>query len=82
MSLEDQLRDIVLRETQIDPALLVPGARLDELGLDSLDVVMIVNAVENELGIGELSPQQLMEIRRIEDVVEVVRERLARKAAS
>jgi acyl carrier protein len=49
-SLEDELLDLVAEEALIDRAKLVREATLEDVGLDSVDVVSIVFAIEEKYG--------------------------------
>jgi len=49
--LDDELLDLIAQEALIDRARLTPEATLAELGLDSVDVVSIVFAVEEKYGV-------------------------------
>ena len=41
----------IAKEVRLDPKLLTPTANFDELGIDSLDMVNIVFALEDEFGL-------------------------------
>ena len=43
--------ECIAKEVRLDPKLLTPTATFDELGIDSLDVVNIVFALEDEFGL-------------------------------
>jgi acyl carrier protein len=45
------LRKIIAREFELDPQLLQADARLEDLAIDSLGVIEIMFAVEEEFGI-------------------------------
>lgn len=45
-----RLFDIIAREGQVDADRLVPEVTLDELGIKSADVVMILMAIEEQFG--------------------------------
>lgn len=49
-ALEDELLDLVAQEALIDRAKLVREATLEDVGLDSVDVVSIVFAIEEKYG--------------------------------
>jgi acyl carrier protein len=49
-NLEDELLDLVAEEALIDRAKLVRQATLEDVGLDSVDVVSIVFAIEEKYG--------------------------------
>ena len=43
--------ECIAKEVRLDPELLTPTATFDELGIESLDVVNIVFALEDEFGL-------------------------------
>lgn len=45
----DRIIDVIAKEGAIDRAKVVPGATLETLGLASMDVVMILTGIEEEL---------------------------------
>jgi len=47
----ESLRNIIVREFEVDPLLLRSDARLEDLAIDSLGVIEIMFAVEEEFGI-------------------------------
>jgi acyl carrier protein len=47
-SLDDELLDLIAEEALIDRAKLVRGATLESIGLDSVDLVSVVFAVEEK----------------------------------
>ena len=49
-TLDDELLDLVAEEALIDRAKLVREATLEDVGLDSVDVVSIVFAIEEKYG--------------------------------
>ena len=49
-TLDDELLDLVAQEALIDRAKLVREATLEDVGLDSVDVVSIVFAIEEKYG--------------------------------
>lgn len=49
--LEADLLDLVAAEGLVDRALLTPEARLEDLGLQSIDLVTIVFAIEDRYGV-------------------------------
>ena len=60
----DDLLDLIADETQIDRAKLEPQATLESLGIDSVDTVSVLFAVEEKYGImletDELSRDQTL----------------------
>ena len=48
---DDELIDIIAEEALMDRAKLVPAATLEDIGLDSVDLVSVVFAIEEKYGI-------------------------------
>ena len=48
---EEELIDIIAEEALMDRAKLVPSAKLEDIGLDSVDLVSVVFAIEEKYGI-------------------------------
>lgn len=68
-SLASRVHSIVGSHLGVDAELLVPEANLlDDLGADSLDVVELVMALEEEFGI-EVPDSDVENIRTIGDIV-------------
>ena len=68
-----KVNEIMVQGFEIDPALLQPESRLrDDLGLDSLDGVDLVVAIEKGLGcrIEESAARSMRTLRDIHDYVE------------
>jgi acyl carrier protein len=49
---EDRVKEIIAKELEVDPKQLAPEARfIEDLGADSLDIVELVMALEEEFGL-------------------------------
>jgi acyl carrier protein len=67
-----QVQDLLCREFAVDPSRAVPEARLlEDLDLDSIDLVALAMDLERELGF-LLQKERLRRLRTIRDVVEWV----------
>jgi len=61
MTTADRLRALLAKEFAIEPARLVPDARLEDLDIDSLRMIEIAFAVEDAFGVKiDEEPAQLM----------------------
>lgn len=68
----EKLKEIVARELKIDPEkITLDSAFVDDLGADSLDMVELVMALEDEFGIS-ISDEEAQKIRTIRDAVEYI----------
>jgi acyl carrier protein len=78
--LEPKVRGIVATHLHVDPARLLPGARLGEdLCVDSLTAIELTMVLEDEFDIS-LPEDEVGEVRTYGDVVSVVSDRMARRA--
>ena len=67
-----KVTSIIVEQLSVEESALVPEANLlDDLGADSLDVVELVMALEEEFGI-EIPDDDVENIRTIKDVVDYV----------
>jgi acyl carrier protein len=49
---EDKVKEIIAKELEVEPKQLTPEAKfIEDLGADSLDIVELVMALEEEFGI-------------------------------
>jgi acyl carrier protein len=70
----DAIEELVLEEVEAagaDPALINPEATLESLGLDSLDVVELSQAVKKKTGIA-VKPKDFVDAETIADAIAVV----------
>jgi acyl carrier protein len=70
-SIEKEIARIIGRATMIPENEISLDAKLSELGVDSLDQVECVIAVEEAFHI-EVDPQELWQLRTVQDVVQAV----------
>jgi acyl carrier protein len=69
---EKEIARIISRAAMIPESAVQPDAKLTELGVDSLDQVECVIAVEEAFQI-ELDAEALWRLRTVQDVIETVR---------
>ena len=74
------LRDQFASKLRIDPNVVHLAATIDELGIDSLDIVEFVMEVEEELGV-ELPQEEVERMRTVADLVRLIK-RLREKGAA
>jgi acyl carrier protein len=72
-----QLSEILISKFQLDVEEIDPSATLDELGLDSLDLVELALIIEKEFG-ARVSDDELAETQRLDAIVELVEGRGAK----
>ena len=75
MSVEERIRGIIARQLEVQADEVVPEASFaDDLGSDSLDLVELVMAMEEEFGI-EISDEEAERIQTVQDAISFIEER-------
>lgn len=76
MDVFDRIRDIVVEELGVEPEEVTPEASfLDDLGADSLDIVELIMAFEEEFDL-EIPDEEAENISTVQDVVEYIEEHI------
>ncbi len=76
MELEQRIREIIADQLGVEVEKLNPSAKfVEDLGADSLDVVELVMAFEEEFGI-EIPDEDAEKIRTVGDVIDYLKERV------
>lgn len=79
--LEPKVRTIVAAQLDVDPARLLPGARLGEdLCVDSLSAIELTMVLEDEFDIA-LPDEEVAGVRTYGDVVTVVSDHVSKRPA-
>jgi acyl carrier protein len=77
MAVEDKIRDIIVEQLGVTAEEVVPEASfIDDLGADSLDIVELVMAIEEEFGL-EIPDEDAERMQSIADAINYVEERTA-----
>jgi acyl carrier protein len=77
MALEDRVKEIIAEQLGVSKEEVMPEASfIDDLGADSLDIVELVMAMEEEFDI-EIPDEDAEKIQTIGDAITYVRERAA-----
>lgn len=72
MSIAEKVIDVITEQLDVTREECVPEASfVDDLGADSLDLVELIMAMEENFGI-EISDDELGKIRTIQDVVDYI----------
>ncbi len=80
MSLQDELIEVIAAEAQVDRAKLEPDATLEEIGLDSVDLVSVIFAVEDKYGVS-IGESDLERSATLGEMVQVIQKKIDEKAA-
>ncbi len=76
MDLEQRIKEIIADQLGVEVEKLNPSAKfVEDLGADSLDVVELVMAFEEEFGI-EIPDEDAEKIRTVGDVIDYLKERV------
>lgn len=74
-SIEDKVKDIIVEQLGVNPEQVTPQASfIEDLGADSLDIVELVMAFEEEFGV-EVPDEDAEKLQTVGDVVTYIKER-------
>lgn len=77
-SVEEKVKHIIVEQLGVDEQEVRPGATfVDDLGADSLDVVELVMALEEEFGL-EISDEDAEKLSSVEQAVEYIQAHAAK----
>ncbi len=76
MSIEEKIIEIIMEQLDVTREECIPEASfMDDLGADSLDIVELIMAMEENFGI-EITDDELLKIRTVRDAIDfIVRKR-------
>ena len=77
--IEGVVRMLLVEEFKIDEADIRREATFKEMGLDSLDVVSLVMALEDRLGV-EIPERELEGVERLENALDLLERKIAARA--
>jgi acyl carrier protein len=76
-SIEEKVVDIVVDKLGVDKSEVTPDAVfVDDLGADSLDLVELIMAMEEEFGF-EIADEEAEKMRTVQDVINFIQARAA-----
>jgi len=76
MSVEEKVIKIIAEKLNVSEDQVKPEASfVDDLGADSLDLVELVMAMEEEFGM-EISDEEAEKLRTVKDVLDYIKERV------
>jgi acyl carrier protein len=74
MSVEEKVKSIIVEQLGVDADEVTPGASFtDDLGADSLDIVELVMAFEEEFGI-EIPDEEAEKISKVQEAVAYIQQ--------
>ena len=74
-SIEEKVKDIIVEQLGVNPEQVTPQASfIEDLGADSLDIVELVMAFEEEFGV-EVPDEDAEKLQKVGDVVNYIKER-------
>ncbi|HFQ89479.1 MAG TPA: acyl carrier protein [Desulfobulbus sp.] len=72
MAVEDKMIDIIVEQLSVDKDKVVPGASfVDDLGADSLDLVELIMAMEEEFDV-EIPDEEAEKIVTVQNAIDFV----------
>ena len=72
MAIEDKMADIIVEQLSVDKEKVVSGASfVDDLGADSLDLVELIMAMEEEFDV-EIPDEDAEKIATVQDAIDYV----------
>ena len=79
MAVEDKIRDMIVEQLGVTAEeVVVEASFIDDLGADSLDIVELVMAIEEEFSL-EIPDEEAERIQTIQDAISYVEERTSSK---
>jgi acyl carrier protein len=71
---EDKVKEIIAKELEVDAKQLVPEAKfIEDLGADSLDIVELVMALEEEFGV-DIPDEDADKLKTVGDAMKYLQE--------
>ena len=74
--IEQRVKELIMEKVGVDESKIVTNASFgDDLGLDSLDLVELVMAIEEKFGC-EISDEDQMKIQKVGDAIDYIKKHL------
>lgn len=73
----EKLRGVIAEQLGVDEAVITMDTSFqDDLGIDSLDIVELTMAMEEEFGLEEMSEEELARVGTVGDLVRYMQQKL------
>ena len=81
-SIEEKVKDIIVEQLGVNPEQVTPQASfIEDLGADSLDIVELVMAFEEEFSV-EVPDEDAEKLQTVGDVINYIKERAKQQGGS
>ena len=77
--IDDVVKTLLVEEFKIEEGSIKPEATFKEIGLDSLDIVSFVMALEDRLGV-EIPERELEGVEKVGDALDLLERKVAARA--
>ncbi len=78
-SIEQRIKDIIVEQLGVNPEQVTPQASfIEDLGADSLDIVELVMAFEEEFGV-EVPDEDAEKLQTVGDVIKYIEEKSSKQ---
>lgn len=81
-AVEDKIVEIVAKQRRVAPSTLSLSDRLEDIEIESIDLVEIIFAIEDEFDIDVPQDRDAMKLDTLQDVVDGVKRLIAEKNAA
>jgi acyl carrier protein len=77
--IEEKVKDIIVEQLGVNPEQVTPEASfIEDLGADSLDIVELVMAFEEEFGV-EVPDEDAEKLTKVRDVIDYIKEKSSKQ---
>lgn len=80
-SLADRILEVIISEGKIDPAKATPDATLESLEVQSIDIVMILMAIEEKFGVYVPIDSDIAEAKNLGGFLQLIEARIVAERA-
>lgn len=81
-ALEQQLIDLFAKEGMVDRAVIKPDATLESLGIQSVDIMMVLMSVEEKFGVYVPIDEKLTETKNLQGFIDHLIDRIVAERKS